>query len=125
MAQVLGVGGVFFKAEDPAALCDWYRRVLGFDIAEAGFASFPPPDRGYSVWSAFPADTRYFTPSSQPFMINLMVDDLDGVLAHASAAGVEPLGKDYADAAGRFAWLLDPAGTKIELWEPAPPSAGS
>lgn len=125
MAQVLGVGGVFFKVEDPAAHCDWYRRVLGFEIAEGGFASFAPPDRGYSVWAAFPKDSPYFAPSAQPAMINLMVDDLDGVLARVKAAGVEPLGTDYADAAGRFAWLLDPAGIKVELWEPAASSATS
>lgn len=119
MASILGVGGVFFKVRDPAALCDWYRRVLGFDITENSFANWPHPSKGYSVWSAFPADTPYFAPSEEGFMVNLIVDDLAGVLARVRQAGVEPVGEDYADATGRFAWLVDPAGVKIELWEPA------
>jgi predicted enzyme related to lactoylglutathione lyase len=118
MAQVLGVGGVFFKAADPTALCDWYRRVLGFEISDNSFANWAYPAMGYTVWCAFQADTTYFAPSRQGFMINLIVDDLDGVLARAKAEGVEPVGQDYADDNGCFAWLIDPAGIKVELWEP-------
>lgn len=119
MARVLGIGGVFFKAVDPKALCEWYARVLGFDIAQWGGARFAHPQAGYTVWSPFKADTSYFDPSPYAFMINLIVDDLDGLLARAKAEGVEPLGREE-DAQGRFAWMLDPAGVKLELWEPKP-----
>jgi catechol 2,3-dioxygenase-like lactoylglutathione lyase family enzyme len=120
MAKVLGLGGVFFKAAEPSAVSDWYRRVLGFPIADWGGAQFAHPDRGSTVWSPFPADAGYFEPSGLPFMINLIVDDLDGVLARAKAEGVEPLGREDSDPNGRFAWLLDPAGVKVELWQPNP-----
>jgi len=119
MGQVLGIGGVFFKAADSAALGVWYARVLGFEIADWGGVVFPHPGKGYQVWSPFKADTNYFDPSPHPLMINLIVDDLEAVLAKAKAAGVEPLDRNDADPAGRFAWLLDPAGIKVELWEPS------
>ena len=118
MAKVLGIGGVFFKADDGPSVSDWYRRVLGFEVAEWGGAAFRLPERGYQVWSPFAADTAYFDPSQRGFMVNFIVDDLEGVLARAAAEGVEPTGRDDADPNGRFAWLMDPAGTKIELWEP-------
>ncbi|MDO9223736.1 MAG: VOC family protein [Caulobacter sp.] len=118
MASVLGVGGVFFKADDVDAVRGWYRDVLGFVIEDWGGAMFPHPPSGYTVWSPFKADTGYFAPSTQPFMINLIVDDLDGVLARAAGHGVEPLGREDSDPSGRFAWLLDPAGIRIELWQP-------
>jgi catechol 2,3-dioxygenase-like lactoylglutathione lyase family enzyme len=117
MARVLGIGGVFFKAIDPKELGDWYARVLGFEVAGWGGARFPHPDRGCTVWSPFAADTTYFDPSPYAFMISLIVDDLDGVLARAKAEGVEPLGR-ADEPQGGFAWILDPAGVKIELWEP-------
>ncbi|MGA0605391.1 VOC family protein [Phenylobacterium sp. VNQ135] len=118
MAKVLGIGGVFFKAENGEAVGEWYRRVLGVDVSEWGGAMFPPLKRGYQVWSPFKADTNYFDPSRSTFMINFVVDDLDGVLETALAAGVEPLDRNDEDPSGRFAWLMDPAGVKIELWEP-------
>ena len=123
MARVLGIGGVFFKAEDPAAVADWYRRVLGFDI-QSGWsgAMWPWPSVGYSIWSPFKADTDYLEPSTLPFMVNFVVDDLDGVLAKAREAGVEPVGRVDSDPNGLFAWLMDPAGVKIELWQPKGPS---
>jgi predicted enzyme related to lactoylglutathione lyase len=117
MAKVLGIGGVFVKAQDTAALAAWYGRVLGFPIEEWGGAMWPPPDRGFSIWSAHKADTTYFDPSPHALMVNLMVDDIDGVLAHAAAEGVEPLGREDGEF-GRFAWLMDPVGVKLELWEP-------
>ena len=119
MAKVLGIGGVFFKAVDPKALSAWYARVLGMEIADWGGAVFPHPARGRTVWSPFKADTTYFDPSPHAFMVNLIVDDLDGVLARAKAEGVEPLGRQEDESQGRFAWILDPAGVKVELWEPA------
>lgn len=118
MAKILGIGGVFFKAEDCDAVRTWYRDVLGFAIEDWGGAMFAHPATGYTVWSPFKADTTYFAPSTQPFMINLIVDDLDGVLARAAGYGVEPLGRDDSDPSGRFAWLLDPAGIRVELWQP-------
>ena len=118
MAKVLGIGGVFFKAVDPKALGEWYARVLGLDVSDWGGAMFPPADRGHTVWAPFKADSTYFDPSPHAFMINLIVDELDGVLARAKAEGVEPLGR-HEDDNGRFAWVLDPAGVKVELWEPA------
>ena len=124
MAQVLGFGGVFFKAADPDAVRDWYRRVLGFDVKDWGGATFQPSGAGYQIWSPHAADTKSFDPSPHPFMVNLMVDDLEGVLEKVKAAGVEPLGREDLDEYGRFAWVLDPAGVKVELWEPpAKPSA--
>lgn len=119
MAKVLGLGGIFFKAEDPAAVRDWYANVLGFDIHDWGGAMFDHPKVGKATWSPFAADTQYFEPSQAAFMINFIVDDLDGLLAKAAAEGVEPTGVQDEGGMGRFAWLLDPAGVKIELWEPA------
>lgn len=123
MAKVLGIGGVFFKAEDGAALRDWYARVLGFQTEEWGGAVFQPQDRGYQVWSPFKPDSDHFSPSTLPFMINLMVDDLDGVLAKAASEGVEPTGRQDDEAFGKFAWVVDPNGLKVELWEPPAPPA--
>jgi predicted enzyme related to lactoylglutathione lyase len=124
MAKVLGIGGVFFKAQDPQVVRDWYARVLGFEISKWGGAKFAHPAAGSTNWSVFPADSDYYAPSTAPFMINYIVDDLDGVLARAKAEGAEPVGEPTSDDYGKFAWLLDPAGVKIELWQPPPdPSA--
>jgi predicted enzyme related to lactoylglutathione lyase len=117
MAKVLGLGGIFFKAADPKAVRDWYARVLGFEVHDWGGAVFRDKVANAN-WSPFPADTKYFEPSDSSFMINFVVDDIDGVLAKAAAEGVEPTGR-MDEEMGRFAWLLDPAGVKIELWEPA------
>ena len=119
MAKVLGIGGVFFKASDPPAVRDWYARVLGFDVNAWGGVSWEGPPVGQVNWSVHAATTDYYDPSTQPFMVNYVVDDLEGVLAKAKAEGAEPLGRQD-DEFGRFAWLLDPAGVKIELWEPPP-----
>lgn len=118
MAKVLGLGGVFFKVEDAKAVRDWYARVLGFEVQDWGGAVFEASNGNQVTWSPFAADTDYFTPSAAPFMINFIVDDIDGVLARAAAEGVEALGRQD-EGYGRFAWLMDPAGVKIELWEPA------
>ena len=122
MAKVLGLGGIFFKAEDPAAVRAWYARVLGFEVQDWGGVVFKGPKTGAANWSPFDADTRYFEPSQASFMINFIVDDLDGVLAKAAGEGVEPTGRQDEEM-GRFAWLIDPAGVKIELWEPSKPSS--
>jgi predicted enzyme related to lactoylglutathione lyase len=117
MARVVGLGGVFLKVFDQDAWRDWYRRVLGIAFDDWGSASFPHPDLGFAVVSPFKVDTDYFDPSTASFMINLIVDDMDGALANIRAAGVEPLGAEDNDY-GRFAWLMDPAGVKVELWQP-------
>jgi predicted enzyme related to lactoylglutathione lyase len=119
MAKVLGIGGVFFKAADPKAVRDWYARVLGFDINDWGGVTWPEAKFEGGNWSVFEASSDYFAPSSAPFMINFVVDDLAGVLARARAEGAEPVGEPMEEVYGRFGWLIDPAGVKIELWEPA------
>lgn len=122
MAKILGLGGVFFKSPDPDALCKWYADVLGFPIEGWPGAVFQLADtggrQGFTVWSAFKADTTYFEPSTQSFMMNFRVDDLDGFLAQIEVKGVAVLRRDDADDNGRFAWIMDPDGNKLELWEP-------
>lgn len=123
MAKVLGVGGIFFKTPDAGALREWYARVLGLEISEWGMFFTPDmvkdkPGSG-TVFSPFSADTDYFKPSEKDFMFNLIVDDMDGMLARAKAAGVEPV-KQQEESYGRFAHIIDLEGRKIELWEPKP-----
>ena len=122
MAKVIGLGGVFFKSRDPQALGEWYQKWLGVPVESAwGGATFKPdhmPPGGYSVWSPFPADTKYFAPAEQSFMMNLVVDDLDGVLAQVSEGGAEIVGEIEESDFGRFGWFLDPEGSKVELWQP-------
>lgn len=120
MAGVTGVGGIFFKCDDPKALSDWYRNVLGIAVEDWGGAMFPRDSQGppHLVWSPFAQDSKYFAPSSRDFMINFAVDDLDGVIARLKEHGVEILGREDADPNGRFAWFVDPANIKVELWEP-------
>lgn len=123
MARVVGLGGLFFKARDPAGLARWYGDVLGLDVQDWGGVQLHNDGAGllpYSVWSPFRQDTDYFAPSKGPFMINLAVDDMDGMLARVQSKGVEILGRADNDPNGRFAWLLDPEGIKIELWQPKP-----
>ena len=117
MGRVLGIGGVFYRCEDPEGVRDWYRRVLGVQWSQWGSADFAPRDQAMTVLSPFKADTDYFAPSTAAFMINLAVEDLDGLLKQAKAQGVEPLGRQD-ESYGKFAWLMDPQGIKIELWEP-------
>ncbi|MBI1188185.1 MAG: VOC family protein [Alphaproteobacteria bacterium] len=125
MAKVLGVGGVFYKAQDLEALRAWYHTVLGVEFHDWGGALFTPdamaahPGSG-TVFSPFKAETDYFAPSTREFMINFAVDDLDGMLARCKEHGVEPVKTFPDEANGRFAHIIDPAGVKIELWEPKP-----
>ena len=124
MARVLGVGGVFFKSSDPRALSAWYRDVIGLELEDWGGVVFRPEAMAghpgaATVFSAFEAESTYFEPSTRDFMINLAVDDLDGILASCAAHGVDV--KVLPDEPnGRFAHLLDPEGTKIEPWQPKP-----
>jgi len=125
MATVLGLGGLFMACADPEATKAWYVRVLGLPIDDYGGFNFPQQQAvdafqagARTVFAPFSADSDYFAPSKLPYMLNLMVDDLDGMLARAKAEGVEPVqpGEDYDY--GRFAWLMDPDGRKVELWQP-------
>ncbi len=124
MAKVLGVGGLFFKADDADALRNWYRRVLGLEFAPWGGVVFPAaktaewPGAG-TVFHAM-ADADYLAPSTNEFMFNLMVDDLDGMLARCAEHGVTPIKLFPEEPNGRFAHILDPEGRKIELWQPKP-----
>ena len=124
--RITGVGGVFFKAKDPKALAAWYRDVLGLPLEAWGGAALrydAPNHPPALIWNAFPATTSYFAPSTGAFMINYAVDDMDAFLARLNAKGVAIL-KREDESNGRFAWILDPEGNKIELWEPkrtAPP----
>ncbi len=116
MAKVVGIGGVFFKAANVPEVKAWYLKVLGVDIGDYG-AMFPPLPYGKTVFNAFKASTTYFAPSDSPVMVNLMVDDMTGVLASLQAAGVPVLKREDGDF-GRFTQIMDPTGLKLELWEP-------
>jgi predicted enzyme related to lactoylglutathione lyase len=118
--HITGIGGVFFKAKDPKALAAWYRDVLGLPLEPWGGAALrydAPKHPPALIWNAFPDSTNYFAPSTGGFMINYAVDDMDAFLLRLQSKGVAPL-KRKDDSTGRFAWILDPEGNKIELWEP-------
>jgi len=119
--RITGVGGVFFKAKDPKALAAWYRDVLGLPLEAWGGAALrydAPMHPPALIWNAFPASTTYFAPSTGEFMINYAVDEMDAFLTRLSGKGVAILKRVDDDPNGRFAWILDPEGNKIELWEP-------
>ena len=126
MKRVTGIGGIFFKANDPDTLKQWYREHLGIEADQHG-ATFEwrdaedPSKPGQTVWSLFPANTEYFNPSTAPFMINYRVADLDGLLTALREAGVWVADKVESYDFGRFGWIMDPEGNRIELWEPAEP----
>jgi predicted enzyme related to lactoylglutathione lyase len=120
MARALGVGGIFFKSPDPKALAAWYQRWLGVDV-EHGSVMFKPaamPAAGATIWSPFAASTKYFEPATREFMINLVVDDLDGALAQVKEGGATIVGDVQEEDYGRFGWFLDPDRNKVELWQP-------
>jgi len=126
MKRVTGLGGVFFKSPDPKNTVEWYRTHLGIDSDEWGGFAFQWRDRerseevGYTVWSAFPDDTKHFDPSPHPFMLNFRVDNLVELVATLKAEGVEVCGEVEEHDNGKFAWVLDSDGRKVELWEPVP-----
>ncbi len=124
MAKVTGIGGVFFKStRDRAALAAWYQQHLGLKLEAFGGAILRWPedtadDQGLTVWCLAEPASTWFSPSASAFMINYRVDDLTGMLAQLRAAGVEVLQGPESHENGRFAWIMDPEGNKIELWEP-------
>ena len=118
--KITGVGGIFIKSKDPKALAAWYRDVLGIKIESWGGAMLRYDAPGHPqevVWSAFPAGSGYFAPSTRDVMLNFAVDDLDAFLEKLRAKGVKTL-KTTDSPDGRFAWIMDPEGNKIELWQP-------
>ena len=124
MRRVTGIGGIFFKAKDPVALRDWYRKHLGIDVQEWGGAAFSwadesgQPVKGTTIWSVSAADGDYYAPSTAPFMINYRVADLAAVLHALRAEGCNVLEKTDDSEYGKFGWVIDPEGNKVELWQP-------
>jgi predicted enzyme related to lactoylglutathione lyase len=124
MAKVTGIGGVFFKSTgDSAALAAWYQKHLGLQLEDWGGAILKWPDdraedRGVTVWTVAEKNTQWFSPSGASFMINYRVDNLGELLAQLRASGIEPIGGPESHENGKFAWILDPDGNKVELWEP-------
>jgi predicted enzyme related to lactoylglutathione lyase len=120
--MITGIGGVFFKARDPHALSAWYKEHLGIPFGEHGFTTFrwaEDSPNGSTTVAIFPADTDYFAPGDASFMLNLRVDDLDALLDRLRSLGDPVDARVMEEANGRFGWVVDPEGNRIELWEPA------
>ena len=118
--RITRIGGVFVISKDPKALAAWYRDVLGVSLEAWGGAIFRSEAPGHPpvvTWNAFPEGEKHLAPSQRDFMLDFTVDDLDAVVTRLEAKGVKILGRG-ADANGKFAWILDPDGTKVELWQP-------
>lgn len=124
MTRVTGIGGVFFKSGNPKETLAWYRTHLGIESDEWGGTAFQwrdkaqPDEIGYTVWSAFPESSKHFGPGDQRFMFNFRVADLTALMAALKAGGVEAVGEIEDHPNGKFAWIIDPEGRKVELWEP-------
>jgi predicted enzyme related to lactoylglutathione lyase len=117
MASVTGFGGVFLRANDPKALYAWYERHLGLVKADGSYAYSAPTQHSKVVFALFKQDNEYF-PQSQKAMINLQVDDLDGLLDRLTEEGVAVDPKRESYDFGKFGWLTDPEGNRVELWQP-------
>jgi predicted enzyme related to lactoylglutathione lyase len=124
MAKITGIGGVFFKSKgDGAALAAWYAKHLGLQLEDFGGAILKWPndkadDQGLTVWCVADKDTQWFSPSGSSFMINYRVDNLVDLIAQLRGGGVEVVQGPESHENGKFAWIMDPDGNKIELWEP-------
>ncbi|MDX1639614.1 MAG: VOC family protein [Balneolaceae bacterium] len=123
MKRVTGIGGVFFKSHQPEKIREWYRRHLGIESDQYGgvFEWRHLEDaekKGFTVWSPFKKDADYFRPSTKEFMINYRVDNLEKLLSVLEEEGVEVAGEIEEYEYGKFGWIMDPEGNKIELWEP-------
>ena len=122
MKRVTGIGGIFFKAKDPAALRTWYQKHLGIDVQDWGGTAFVWADaagnatKGTTVWSI--GDGENFAPSKAPFMVNYRVDDLTALLKALRDEGCNVLEKIDDSEYGKFGWVIDPEGNKVELWQP-------
>lgn len=123
MKKVIGLGGIFFKCKDNEKMRDWYSRHLGIKVEPWG-AVFPwrrhdkPEEETYSAWSPFKGDTKYFAPSEHDYMINYQVENLSALLDELKKEGVEVLNETEESEFGKFGWIIDPEGRKVELWEP-------
>jgi len=124
MKRVTGIGGIFFKAGDAAALQAWYKRHLGIDVQEWGGAAFTwadddgKPVAGTTVWSIESAQSDHFAPGAATFMVNYRVEDLHGLVEALREEGCNVLEKVDDSEYGKFAWVIDPEGNKVELWQP-------
>ena len=119
--RVIGIGGIFFKAKNKDRLLDWYREHLGIDVQEWGGAMFE--GKGQTVWTVFKQDTDYFGPGSQRYMVNYRVANLSRMLARLKDEGVTVEPRVEESDFGKFGWILDPEGNRVELWEPPPSPA--
>ena len=115
--RVTGIGGIFFKAKNKDRLLDWYREHLGIDVQEWGGVTFEGKG-GHTVWSVFKHDSDYFGPGSQRYMINYRVPSLARILARLKDEGVTVDARIEESEFGKFGWIVDPEGNRIELWEP-------
>lgn len=126
MKRVTGIGGIFFKARDPKAMHDWYKRHLGIDVQSWGGTAFSwtdgdgKPTGGMTVWSIMPADSDTYSPSTAPFMVNYRVADVRALLEVLRKEGCNVLDRFDDSEFGKFGWVIDPEGNKVELWEPPP-----
>lgn len=124
MKKVTGIGGIFFKCKDTAAMNDWYAKHLGLPVSQYGTMfnwreEENPEKTGTTVWSPFKDDTKYFEPSTKEFMINYRVENLDALVEELKASGVTIIDEVKSYDYGKFVHILDPEGNAIELWEPA------
>ena len=123
MKRVTGIGGIFFQASDPESLRAWYREHLGIDVQEWGGAAFAwtdeagNPAKGTTIWSVG-SDKSYYAPSTSTFMINYRVADLDALLRLLREEGCNVIDKTDNSEYGKFGWVMDPEGNKVELWQP-------
>jgi predicted enzyme related to lactoylglutathione lyase len=124
MRRVTGIGGIFMKANDPKALCAWYQKHLGIDVQDWGGTAFTwtdsagNPTKGTTVWSVGSAEGKQFAPSKSTFMVNYRVEDLTGLLKALREEGCDVLDKTDDSEYGKFGWVMDPEGNKVELWQP-------
>jgi predicted enzyme related to lactoylglutathione lyase len=126
MKRVTGIGGIFFNANDPALLRAWYKRHLGIDVQDWGGTAFTwidatgNPTNGTTVWSIGAADGKHFAPSKSSFMVNYRVEDLGALLQALRNEGCNVLEKTDDSEYGKFGWVMDLEGNKVELWQPPP-----
>lgn len=124
MKRVTGIGGIFFKARDPAALRAWYQRHLGVPLEDWGGAAFRwtgddgQPCGGTTIWSVAEAGAETFAPGRADFVVNYRVADLRALVATLRAEGCEVLDRIEESEFGLFGWVIDPEGHKVELWQP-------
>lgn len=123
MGKVTGIGGIFFKCSNPETLRTWYQQHLGISSENWGSIFFwkndPfPKEEAYTLWSPFKSDSTYFEPSNASFMINFRVENLDELMQDLAKENILCVGEPQSSEFGKFAWIMDPEGNKIELWEP-------